>query len=52
MNTTNRRINYSTWFRWIRRYVDKVDPYTLNGFWQNEQEAGVNAYVVLIIECT
>ena len=52
INTTNRRINYSTWFRWIRRYVDKVDPHTLNGFWQNQQEAGVNAYVVLIIEST
>ena len=32
MNTTNRRIHYSTWFRWIRRYVGKVDPYTINGF--------------------
>ena len=52
INTINRRINYSTWFRWIRRYVGKVDPYTINGFWQNQQEAGVNAYVVLIIECT
>ena len=52
MNTTNRRIHYSTWFRWIRRYVDKVDPYSLNGFWQNQQEGGVNAYVVLIIEYT
>ena len=52
INTTNRRINYSTWFRWIRRYVDNVDPYTLNGFWQNQPESGVNAYVLLIIECT
>ena len=25
---------------------------TLNGFWQNQQEAAINACLVLMIECT
>ena len=32
-------------FRWIRRYVDKVQP-THKGFWQKQLEAVVNACLV------